>query len=96
MTGGFPAGTFDAAHLKAIHRYLFQDVYEWAGHTRNQKVRLSDGTIASEPFLRKVDGRPFLVGARIKEALTAIADRLRTANYLRGLWQRSNQAMRWR
>jgi cell filamentation protein len=84
MTGGFPAGTFDAAHLKAIHRDLFQDVYEWAGHTRNEKVRLSDGTIASEPFLRKVDGRPFLVGARIKEALAAIAARLRAANYLRG------------
>ena len=23
--------TFDAAHLRAIHRYLFQDVFEWAG-----------------------------------------------------------------
>ncbi len=25
--------TFDAEHLKAIHRHLFQDVYEWAGST---------------------------------------------------------------
>ena len=24
------ARTFDAEHLKAIHRYLFQDVYDWA------------------------------------------------------------------
>ena len=26
--------TFDADHLKAIHRYLFQDVYDWAGEYR--------------------------------------------------------------
>lgn len=25
------AHTFDAEHFKAIHRYLFQDVYDWAG-----------------------------------------------------------------
>lgn len=23
--------TFDAEHLRALHGYLFQDVYEWAG-----------------------------------------------------------------
>jgi len=26
--------TYDAAHLRAIHAYLFQDVYEWAGQYR--------------------------------------------------------------
>lgn len=26
--------TFDAAHVRAIHRHLFQDVYEWAGEYR--------------------------------------------------------------
>lgn len=26
--------TFDAAHAKAIHRHLFQDVYDWAGEYR--------------------------------------------------------------
>ena len=26
--------TFDAAHLQAIHKYLFQDVYDWAGQWR--------------------------------------------------------------
>ncbi len=25
-----PSGKFDVAHLKAIHRHLFQDVCEWA------------------------------------------------------------------
>jgi cell filamentation protein len=41
MDGHGPTGQFDAAHLKAIHRHLFQDVYEWAGRTRDEKVRLS-------------------------------------------------------
>jgi cell filamentation protein len=27
-------GEFDLAHLQAIHRYLFQDVYPWAGDIR--------------------------------------------------------------
>lgn len=26
--------TYDGAHARAIHRYLFQDVYEWAGEYR--------------------------------------------------------------
>jgi cell filamentation protein len=28
-------GNFDTAHLKAIHRYLFQDVFGWAGGFRS-------------------------------------------------------------
>src|ERR1700694_3431326 len=34
-------GGFDLAHLKAIHRYIFQDLYEWAGQFR--KVNISKG-----------------------------------------------------
>lgn len=30
--------TFDAEHLKAIHRHLFQDVYEWAGEYRTVDI----------------------------------------------------------
>ena len=60
--GHGPRATFDAAHLKAIHRHLFQDVYEWAGHTRDGRVRLSDGTVASEPLMRKPGGKEFLAG----------------------------------
>ncbi len=31
-------GEFDYAHLKAIHAYLFQDIYEWAGEERTAPV----------------------------------------------------------
>ncbi len=35
-------GKFDAAHLQAIHRYLFQDVFPWAGEFR--VVNISKGS----------------------------------------------------
>ncbi|MFZ4497545.1 MAG: Fic/DOC family protein [Candidatus Nanopelagicales bacterium] len=39
---GAGAGDFDFAHLQAIHRHVFQDVYEWAGQVR--EVTLGKGT----------------------------------------------------
>ena len=27
-------GKFDLSHLKAIHKYIFQDIYSWAGELR--------------------------------------------------------------
>jgi cell filamentation protein len=37
-----PADAFDLDHLKAIHRWIFQDVYSWAGELRT--VDISKGT----------------------------------------------------
>ncbi|MFM2098531.1 MAG: hypothetical protein RLZZ366_70 [Pseudomonadota bacterium] len=31
---GAPTGKFDLKHLRAIHRHLFQDIYDWAGELR--------------------------------------------------------------
>lgn len=31
-------GDFDFAHLRAIHRYIFQDIYEWAGEIRTVEI----------------------------------------------------------
>lgn len=36
-------GNFDFAYLQAIHRYIFQDVYEWAGKVR--KVDIAKGNM---------------------------------------------------
>lgn len=77
--------TFDATHLKALHYQLFQDVYEWAGHTRDEKVRLSDGTIATEPLLYRPGSKPFATGDRISAGLEELASRIREADYFRGL-----------
>jgi len=35
-------GNFDSQHLKAIHEYLFQDVYEWAGQLRTTPLAKAD------------------------------------------------------
>ena len=36
-------GPFDFDHLKAIHKYIFQDLYEWAGEERT--VEISKGNL---------------------------------------------------
>ncbi|HEY2660676.1 MAG TPA: Fic family protein [Caulobacteraceae bacterium] len=33
-----PDGTFDEAHFRAVHRHLFQDVYDWAGAPRTIRM----------------------------------------------------------
>ena len=42
-----PTGDFDLAHLKAIHRHLFQDIYAWAGEVRT--VELAKGESRFQP-----------------------------------------------
>lgn len=36
-------GLFDLKHLQLIHRYIFQDVYQWAGEIR--KVDIAKGNM---------------------------------------------------
>lgn len=36
-------GAFDFLHLQEIHKYIFQDIYLWAGQLR--KVNIAKGTI---------------------------------------------------
>jgi cell filamentation protein len=38
MLEAVPRGSFDLAHLRAIHRHLFQDVYDWAGELRTVEI----------------------------------------------------------
>lgn len=40
---GLVPRTFDAAHLRAIHGHLFQDVYEWAGQIRTVDLYKNGG-----------------------------------------------------
>ena len=64
------AGNFDLDHLKAIHKHLFQDVYEWAGQERT--VNMSKGSSVfidkdqiqahAEYFNRNLQKDNFLIG----------------------------------
>ena len=35
-------GYFDFNHLKSIHKFLFQDIYRWAGDIRNCNIAKQD------------------------------------------------------
>lgn len=75
--GHGPGGRFDAAHLKAIHRFLFSSVYEWAGHTRDERPIVDGLPVEPVGGLHK-GGTSFLHGSRIgrglEEALRPISD----------------------
>jgi fido (protein-threonine AMPylation protein) len=64
-------GRFDLAHLQAIHRCLFGDLYEWAGELRT--VDISKG------------GQRFAHHAHIGRAAAPIFKRLAEEKYLAGL-----------
>lgn len=68
---GSPTGRFDLFHLQAIHRHLFQDVYEWAGELRT--LEISKG------------GHQFQFRQYIETGMADVHRRLEAANYLRGL-----------
>jgi len=65
-------GKFDSAHLRSIHRHLFQDVFPWAGEFR--VVNISKGNsmfgpalhiaAALEDALGKLKGEDFLINLR--------------------------------
>jgi cell filamentation protein len=67
---GAPEGGFDLAHLRAIHRHLFQDVYDWAGELRT--VEISKG------------GHQFQFRQYIHTGMADVYRRLQAANFLRG------------
>ncbi|MEV0287909.1 Fic family protein [Kribbella sp. NPDC050820] len=50
--------SFDERHLRAIHRHLFQDVYEWAGEWRTVNTSKPDDPAAFFPCQRFAVGVP--------------------------------------
>jgi cell filamentation protein len=68
---GIPQGAFDLAHLRAIHRHLFQDVYDWAGQLRT--VEINKG------------GHQFQFRQYIEMGMGDVHRRLVRAGFLKGL-----------
>ncbi len=64
-------GRFGVAHLKKIHKYIFQDVYPFAG-----KIRLEDITKGHTVFCKSE-----YIAANLENILT----KLKNENYLSGL-----------
>ena len=63
--------TFDFAHYKAIHRFLFADLYDWAGQVRDVNIS-KKGTV-------------FCPAEKITEHADKVFLYLKEQNFLRGL-----------
>ena len=69
-------GQFDYDHMKAIHAYVFQDVYEWAGQER---------VAPAGQFMTK-DGHAYYgAGPHLTAGAEAEYAKLASKDYLRGL-----------
>lgn len=64
-----PRGRLSATHYRAIHRHLFQDVYDWAGKDRTVRLLKGDST--------------FCYPENIKQEMRMLFQWLREGNFLR-------------
>ena len=65
------AETFDFDHYKAIHRFLFSDLYDWAGEVRTVNISKK--------------GTQFAPVEQIESQAAQIFERLKTRNFFKGL-----------
>lgn len=67
----FPDGGLDADHFRAVHRHLFQDVYDWAGEPRTVRTFK--------------DGSPFCYPESFEQELGKLFGWLAARDHLQGL-----------
>ncbi len=63
-------GDFDFAHYKTIHKFLFEDIYEWAGEIRNVDISKK--------------GTNFAKADEIEQLAAACFARLKAENHFKG------------
>jgi len=51
LTASPAEGQFNTVHLRAIHKYIFQDVFAWAGHFRTVDISKGGHQFARADFL---------------------------------------------
>ncbi|CAN7465363.1 Fic/DOC family protein [Neorhizobium sp. LjRoot104] len=66
-----PQGAFDLKHLKAIHRHLFQDIFEWAGQVRTVEISKGESQFQFRQY--------------IETGMADVHRRIVKSNLLRGL-----------
>lgn len=65
-------GDFDLKHLQAIHKFIFSDIYDWAGKLRTVNISKGD-------MFQRFD--------YLEQNCNALFDKLKSENYLMGLSQ---------
>jgi len=86
-------GRFDYAHMKAIHRHIFQDVYDWAGQERTAPVgqflvKTGPDVVrypVGDPAAPQIPYQYYPAGPSLTEAAENQYRRLAAKNLLRGL-----------
>ena len=79
---GIPGGKFDAAHYRAIHRHLLQDVYSWAGEYRSIRTGKGGNWFCYPEYIDRemdllfgrLDADAFKSGSASKRFIPAAAD----------------------
>lgn len=94
-------GHFDLKHLQAIHKYIFSDIYEWAGELRT--VNISKGnpfcncmyfdTYASELF-KKLENENYLLDTPADHIAERLAYYLSEINILHPFREGNGRAQR--
>lgn len=87
---GPPTGDFDLAHLRSIHRHLFQDVYEWAGEVRTLEINKGGDQFQFSRFIqagmedvhRRLVNANFLVGLSADEFSAQAGEIIGDINYV--------------
>ncbi|CBI76311.1 Bartonella effector protein (Bep), substrate of VirB T4SS [Bartonella clarridgeiae 73] len=77
---------FDSSYLKYLHKCLFEEAFEWAGHTRDLPFTFKDGTTAQMLMMKMPNSNIFFVaGNKIQESLQEFDQMLVAKNNLQGL-----------
>lgn len=83
-----PTGKADPAHYQAIHRHLFQDVYDWAGEYRSIRIAKGQSMFCfpdhivgqMDALFPRLHGAFFLPGGERSDFVNAAADFLAELN----------------
>ena len=96
------AGDFNLAHLKAIHRYLFGDIYEWAGQLRTVDISKGNNHFAhhghiqsaAESIFQHLGNEKHLAGLDVRSFGTRAAYYLGELNALHPFREGNGRAQR--
>ncbi|WP_052417285.1 Fic/DOC family protein [Cellvibrio mixtus] len=74
-------GNFNLSHLQAIHRHIFQDVYDWAGELRQVDIQKGSSKFGNwslvpnylDKQLKKISSQNFLLNLPPTEFIPAVA-----------------------
>lgn len=87
---GVPTGRFDLAHLRAIHRHLFQDVYDWAGEIRTVEITKGGSQFQFQRYIatgmadvhRRIEAKAYLRKLSVAEFSALAGEIIGDINYV--------------